>query len=137
MKRVFGAFFVAVVWLAIPALASANCQSKVFGNSYDCNIAYLGGNFSECLEFGSYGSSIFFDAANYFDTQYLSCTCQGKGSANNPKFNASGNQLECTGISYPDGFVAKVSGKKIKAQSVYDDGTSAIYTCKLRSSPCP
>jgi hypothetical protein len=136
MKRFSLAALGMTLWLAIPVLAHANCQSKVFGNSYDCTIAYEGSTYNFCMEFGNFGDSAYFDNGNTFDFQNMACACQSKGSANKPKFNQSGNQLSCTGVTYPDAFVAKVSGKKLNAQSVYDDGSTAIYTCKLSTTPC-
>jgi len=137
MKRISGTAIAATLFILWPVLARANCVSKVFNQAYNCDIYYDGSNATYCIEFGEFGLSVYFDDADYFNREYLGCSCNDSGSATSPKMDSSSDEFTCTGDSLPSTFVGKVSGKKLSGQSYYENGDSAIYSCVKISGSCP
>ena len=113
--------------------AGGNCQAKLVGNSYDCNLKISGSSPETfCFEFQTGGISANFDL---FSVNDYGCTCDTTGSFKSPSFDSSSSAFECV----DDGtqINGKIKSKKLSGQIAVIDGTSAIYTCTLRSSPCP
>ena|SRR5208337_3936334 len=73
----------------------STCEAKLVGNSYDCTYVNNSGPGTECLEFVTGGTSIYFDAI-YNGTADFGCGCDSKGSLKSPSFDASSNTYECS-----------------------------------------
>ncbi len=112
--------------------AGGNCQAKLVGNSYACNIkASNGPTTTDCFEFSTEGMSQHFD---FFDSKNnFSCACDTTGSFSSPKFDGSANAFECVDDSGTQ-INGKIKGKKISGQGSDIDGNSLIYTCTLGPS---
>jgi len=130
----------AVVTVLLANLSSAeakggNCQAKLAGNSYECNLKYSAGPpATDCFEFRTGGISANFTLTN--GTGELGCTCATTGSFTSPSFDSSPSAFECvdgSGIQLN----GKIKSKKLSGQVTDEGGDSEIYTCTLRSSPCP
>lgn len=114
------------------AAAAGNCQAKLVGNSYACNIKSSNGPATtDCFEFNSGGTSQNF---NFFDSMAnFGCACDTTGSFKSPKFDASSNAFECVDDSGTQ-INGKIKGKKISGQGTDINGNSLIYTCTLGPS---
>ena len=129
------AFSMGLVGNPSSAEAGENCQAKVAGNSYDCDLKFsVGPPETDCFEFRAGGISANFTLTN--GTGELGCTCATTGSFTSPSFNSSPSAFECI-----DGLGIELSGKikskKLSGQVIDEGGDSEIYACTLRSSPCP
>ena len=114
------------------AAAGGNCQAKLVGNSYACNIKVSNGPpKTDCFEFTTEGASQNFD---FFDsTNNFGCACDTTGSFKSPKFDGSANAFECVDNSGTQ-INGKIKGKKISGQGTDGNGNSLIYTCTLGPS---
>lgn len=132
------AFFVALLGSSFSAQAGGNCQSKLVGKSYDCELVAEsgGGPLSECLEFATGGLSGDFDLLFRAGADY-GCACNSAGSANSPSFDSSSKSFEC--LDTNNGFLLNgtIKGKKLAVQGTSEAGDSVVMTCTLRSTPCP
>lgn len=72
------------------AVAGGNCQAKLVGKSFACNIKNSNGPAAtDCFEFSTEGLSQHFD---FFDsTNNFGCACDTTGSFKSPKFDSSPN----------------------------------------------
>jgi hypothetical protein len=130
----------AVVMFLLGNLSSAeakggNCQSKLVGKAYDCEVKDSEGSTgSGCIEFESGKISIDFDLLIGSDD--YGCACDTTGSFKSPKFDASSSSFEC--LSIAAGFLinGNVKSKKITGQSIDESGNSEILSCTERSAPC-
>ncbi len=118
------------------AEARGNCEAKLVGNSYDCAYVNNSGPGTECLEFVTGGTSIYFDGI-YDGTVDFGCGCDSKGSLNSPSFDASSNTYECSLNGEPYLVIGTIKGKKLSNQGLDAEGDQYIETCTLRSTPCP
>ncbi len=111
------------------AAAGGNCQAKLVGKSFDCNIKNSDGPATtDCFEFSTEGASQHFD---FFDlTNNFGCACATTGSFKSPKFNSSPDSFECVDGS-GDQISGKLKGKKISGHGSSNDGSSLIYSCTL------
>jgi hypothetical protein len=120
------------------AEAAGNCQDKLVGNSYDCNVAdNQTPKFTECFSFQTGVISQYFDL-DINSVLTLGCACYAKGSSKSPSFNSSSTNFACSELGGPEFlYIGTVKGKKLSIQGVAEDGEQDIGTCTLRSSPCP
>jgi hypothetical protein len=112
----------AAVTVLLANLSSAeakggNCQSKLVGKSYVCNVKdSTGGTGSASIKFESGGISKDFDLLinSLFDH---GCACNTTGSYNSPAFDGSSSSFGC--LSVTEGFLiyGKLKSKKVTAQS--------------------
>ena len=115
------------------AEAGGNCQAKLVGKSYDCNLNDNDfGPFTECWEFFTGGDSQYFDLDN--GQTDFGCACDASGPS---KFDHSADTFECSDSAAPYSYNGKIEGKKLSVQGVGASGEQYIGTCTLRSSPCP
>jgi len=126
---------------SIDSSSSKSCQTTLDNNSYDCNVASsFGAPFTDCYEFISPGSeSTHFDLFPAGLDSTLGCSCDPTGSEKSPKFNASSSAFDCDGTDgteYFD-FAGKVTSKKVSGHISANNGSSFLFTCTKRSSPCP
>lgn len=129
------AFSMGLVGNPSSAEAGGNCQAKLAGNSYECNLKFSDGSpETDCFAFRTGGISANFTLTN--GTGELGCTCATTGSFTSPSFGSSSSAFQCV-----DGLGIQVNGKikskKLSGQSTDEGGDSEIYTCTLSSSPCP
>jgi hypothetical protein len=126
------AFLIGLLASLPSAAAAGNCQAKLVGNSYACNIKLSNGPArTDCFEFTTEGMSQHFD---FFDaTNNFSCACDTTGSFKSPKFDGSTNAFECVDDSGTQ-INGKIKGKKISGQGTDLNGNSLIYTCTLGPS---
>jgi hypothetical protein len=115
------------------AAAGGNCQTKLLGKSFACNIKFSNGPAgTDCFEFTTGGTSQNF---NFFDDVIgnFGCACDTTGGFKSPKFDGSGNSFECVDDSGTQ-IHGTVKGKKISGQGTDIDGNSLIYTCTVGPS---
>jgi hypothetical protein len=124
------AFAMALLAISFSAEAGGgNCQSKLVGNSYNCNQNEQGiGANSFTAEFETGGMSQYFDV-DYGGDDY-GCSCNTVGSVEVPEYDSSGDDFEC--ISTFTGYMisGKVKGKKLSGQGTSEFGDGFIFTCK-------
>jgi len=140
MRRIVtAAGFVAVcLWGLTSAALADNCQSKLLNTAYSCTFRCSGngGPTEECISFGNFGHSSFFDIFNSEDDEG-GCTCTDTGTTKDPKFNSSSSAFECSLNDFSGGYVGKISGKHLNGQSFYEDGDSCIFNCTRMGTTCP
>jgi hypothetical protein len=114
------------------AVAGGNCQTKLVGKSFACDINNSNGTpTTDCFEFSTEGLSQHFD---FFNTaNNFGCTCATTGSFKSPKFDSSPDSFQCVDGS-GNQISGKIKGKKISGQGTNDDGSSLIYNCTLMTS---
>ncbi|MGO8802935.1 hypothetical protein [Candidatus Binatus sp.] len=127
-SAIFSAFLIGLLANSFSAQAGGNCQSKLVGNTYNCDQSeqgFAGGPFTAEFETGGYSEyfDMFIDAAEY------GCACNTTGSVGSPKYDSSSSDFGC--ISLLTGYFinGKVSGKKITGQGSAEDGKGFIYSC--------
>jgi hypothetical protein len=120
-------------------LATADCDSKLVGTAWDCNLSFSNPtfNYSPCVEFGHFGLSSDFDMFVSGFTGDEGCTCVATGSQKSPKFDSKPSNFECTEVIFPSSFLGKVSSKSLTGQYWDSSGLSGLLACKKRSSSCP
>ena len=135
---IFSAFVAAFLGNPASFAASGNCEGKLVGNAYDCNVndSEFGDDASGCFEFFPGSISVHFDML-YAPGGNYGCTCLAKGSVKSPSFDASANAFECVETNGDYQFGGKVKGNKLSGQGSSTDGASDLFTCTKRSSPCP
>ena len=140
MKRLFCMAIAALAMLSVyPRLASADCGSKLVGTSWTCAFncnAY--GSGTQCVEFGHYGLSSYFDSyAVGFDGDD-GCVCESSGTEKKPNYDSSPSTFLCSETIYPSSFLGKISGKKLTLQYTDAYGGICLYACTENSaSTCP
>jgi len=133
MTAVCSVFLMGLFAITPSAVASGNCQAKLVGKSFACNLKLSNGPpTTDCFEFTSGGTSQNF---NFFDDTIgnFGCACDTTGSVKSPKFDGSLDAFECvddTGTQIN----GKVKGRKISGQGTDIDGNSLIYTCTVGPS---
>ncbi len=112
------------------ANAVSNCQDKLIGKSYTCEMNEEGGvEETITFEFVTGGLSEDFDLVIEPATHY-GCVCESKGSVNNPSYDSSSSAFMCES-SFGFMAVGKVNGKKITGQGTNAAGTAPfIFACK-------
>ena len=128
---VCSAFLMSLVASSPCTAVGGNCQAKLVGNSYACNIKFSNGPaMSDCFEFNALGISEHF---SFFDDIIgnFGCACDTTGSFKSPKFDGSSDAFECVDDS---GTQIKIKGKKISGQGTDINGNSLTYTCTLGPS---
>jgi hypothetical protein len=117
---------------SVSAVAGGNCQDKLAGNSYACQIKISNGPATtDCFEFSTIGVSQNF---NFFGLiGAFGCACDTTGSFKSPKFDSSPNAFECVDHSGTQ-INGKIKGKKISGQGTDEQGNSLIYTGMLGPS---
>jgi hypothetical protein len=114
------------------AVAGGNCQAKLVGKSFACNIKSSNGPATtDCFEFGTGGISQNFGFFSSKDT--FGCACDTTGSFKSPKFDGSPSAFECVDDS-GNQIDGKIKGNKISGQGTDEDGNSMIYTCTVGPS---
>jgi|SRR5580692_736207 hypothetical protein len=131
----------AVCLLAGPleGLATADCDSKLVGTSWECKFAFSNpsDDMSLCVEFGHFGLSTDFDMSVAGFSGHEGCTCVDTGSVKSPKFDAKSSNFECTEVVFPSSFLGKVGSKTLTGQYWDYTGLSGLVSCTKMSSPCP
>ncbi len=131
----------AVCLLAGPleGLATADCDSKLVGTSWECKFAFSDplDDSTLCIEFGHYGLSSDFDMSVAGFDGHEGCTCVAAGSKKSPKFDAKSSNFECTEVNFPSSFLGKVGSKTLSGQYWDYTGLSGVASCTKLSSPCP
>lgn len=106
-----------------------NCQSKLVGNSYNCNFeGSNGASVSYCVEFETGGISSNFDLFLVSVSADYGCACLAKGSYNSPRFDESTNEFQCT-AEFGTQLDGKVTPKKISGQGATYEGLSFFWSC--------
>jgi hypothetical protein len=130
---IVSAFVTAMLANSFSAQASGNCQSKLVGNSYNCEFNEEG--FSEgatTADFETGGISADFDVI--FGTADYGCACETKGSPSSPSYDSSSSTFVCAEKPSQGSFmlVGKVSGNKVTGQGTNASNVdgSFIFTCK-------
>jgi hypothetical protein len=111
------------------AVAGGNCQAKLVGKSFGCQVKFSNGPAkTDCFEFNAGGVSQYF----YFFDQIgnFGCACDTTASFKSPKFDGSSDAYECVDDS-GDQINGKVKGDKISGQGTDIDGNSLIYSCTI------
>jgi hypothetical protein len=130
------ALFLSALLSSSTAAVAGNCQAKLVGNSYDCNLNFSDGeNVGDCLDFTSGGANNFdLNSANFGS---LVCACDATGPFKSPSFDSSGSAFECVNIGV-SGFEynGKIKSKKLNGQTIDARGFSGVFECTKRSSPC-
>jgi hypothetical protein len=116
--------------------AAADCADLLDNNSYLCQLTGQDGvSFPLCVHFNTESPVIGDFDVEFQEMPALGCSCETK---NAEKFKQSKSFL-CAAAVADDGSFAvaiegkvKTNGKRIeKGQIVFDDGFSAIFSCKL------
>jgi hypothetical protein len=133
------AFAVCLLAGPLEGLATADCDSKLVGTSWECKFAYSNPafDFSPCVEFGHFGLSSDFDMSVAGFVGHEGCTCVATGSEKSPKFDAKSSNFECTEVSFPSSFLGKVGSKTLTGQYWDPSGLTGLISCTKRSSLCP
>ncbi|MFZ2059431.1 MAG: hypothetical protein WAU82_00325 [Candidatus Binatus sp.] len=132
MTAICSAFLMGLLASSSSAVAGGNCQTKLLGKSFACNLKLSNGPpTTDCFEFTSGTSQNF----NFFDDTFgnFGCACDTTGSFNSPKFDSSSDAFECVDDSGTQ-INGKIKGKKISGQGTDIDGNSLIYTCTVGPS---
>lgn len=128
----FSALLMGLLANSSSAVAGGNCQVKLVGKSFDCNIKISNGPAkTDCFEFFSGGISQHFDSFNSND--HFGCACDTTGSFKSPKFDSSPSAFECVD-DVGTQLNGKIKSNKISGQGTDEDGNSLIYTCTLGPS---
>jgi hypothetical protein len=127
VRAVCSAVLMGLIASSPSAAAGGNCQAKLVGKSFACNIKSSNGPpTTDCFEFTTEGMSQHFD---FFDsTNNFSCACDTTGSFKSPSFDGSADAYECVDGSGTQ-INGKLKGKKISGQGSDIDGNSLIYSC--------
>lgn len=123
----------------LEGLATADCDSKLVGTSWDCNFTCSNPlvNSSRCMEFGHFSLSSDFDMSLAGFSGDEGCTCVATGSEKSPKFDKEPSNFECTEVNFPSSFLGHVSSKKLTGQYWDSTGLACLSSCTKRSSSCP
>lgn len=120
--------------------SAKNCQTTLGNNSYACNVkSSFGTSFTDCYEFTSPGvTSANFDMFPVGLDATLGCSCDPTGGSQNPKFNASPNAFNCTGVSGEEAFdfAGKATSTKIKGIIAGENGDSFVFSCTKQATAC-
>jgi len=132
----------ALFWAAT-ALATT-CQDLLANNSYDCGVVLEPGPpppSPYCFTFAPAAPGVIsrkFDLHVSGIGNNLGCTCAASGSTTSPKFNTS-KAFDCMGDLGGAFYIGGIVGAKKISHGRWDFyyGESGIYSCTLRSTPCP
>jgi hypothetical protein len=132
--------FSAIVTVLLANSSSAeagggNCQAKLVGNAYDCDLEFSDTSpVTVCGDFFTGGLSSNFDFFIFPGGDY-GCACETKGSFKSPSFDASASAFECVSESGFQ-FNGKVTSDKLSGQGTGADGESIDFRCKRRTTAC-
>ena len=123
----------------LQGLATADCDTKLVGTSWDCSFSFSksSDNRTVCVEFGHFGISSDFDMFVSTFSGDEGCTCVDTGSEQSPHFDANPTSFECTETVFASSFLGHVSSKKLTGQYWDASGLTALISCTKRSSSCP
>jgi hypothetical protein len=124
---------VAVVFFLAPsAEAGGNCQDKLGGNYYKCDLKNSDGDVTSfCMGFTIESGKLVLNSAPA-DFGDLECVCDATGKYSSASFDASSSAFECVeGGTQVNG---KLKGKTFTGQGSNEENVSFVYTCTLVSS---
>ena len=115
--------------------AEANCQTKLVGKSYNCDLKFSNQSpATACFEFETGGISANFDLID--GSNDFGCACNTTGSLKKPSFGGSSTAFDCVGPGETQ-INGLIMGKKLSGQGTDEAGASLIYTCTVSTTPCP
>jgi hypothetical protein len=143
MKRSASFLVVLMFSVVVPVLlanfssakAGENCQDKLVGKAFDCDVNSPEGTGNGCIEFETGGISMDFDLLAGGD--HYGCACDVTGSFKSPSYDGSSSSFECFSTAAGFLFNGKVKSKKLEGQSINEAGDPAVYNCTEMSSSCP